>query len=187
LARLGTPPAWDAILKIAQGTALTPPQAPAVAGPEDLLLRAYAISLLGEKREQASLPALLGLVESAPPELRGDVLQTLGFFDDPRASQVLFDKLHAPKTLDRVNAILGLRNRESKDVVPALLAMLNDPAAPVRQVAHFAMQRLTGQRFTLSAGAARAESVRVAARWRAWWRENGASFAPVRQPPCRDW
>jgi HEAT repeat protein len=120
-------------------------------------------------------------------ELRGDVLQTLGFFDDPRGSQVLFEKLRAPKAFDRVNAILGLRNRESKDVVPALLAMLNDPDAPVRQVAHFALQRLTGQRFALSARASRAESARVAARWRSWWREKGASFVPVSPPPCRDW
>ena len=149
------------------------------------MLRAYAIALLGEKRDKAVLPALLGMVESV--ELRGDVLQTLGFFDDPRASQVLFEKLHAPKALDRVNAILGLRNRENKDVVPALLAMLNDPAVQVRQVANFALQSLTGQRFVLSARASRAESARVSARWRAWWREKGTSFVPVRQPPCRDW
>ena len=181
LARLGTPPAWETILKIAQGTAVV------ASGPEDFALRAYSISLLGENRDKAVLPALLGMVESGPPELRGDVLQTLGSFDDPRASQVLFETLRAPKVLDRVNAVLGLRNRESKDVVPALLAMLNDPAAQVRQVAHFALQRLTGQRFALSAGASRAESARVATRWRSWWREKGVSFVPVRQPPCRDW
>ena len=185
LARLGTPPAWETILRIAQGTAMAPSRVSAVVGPEDLLLRAYAIALLGEKRDKAGLPALLGMVESV--ELRGDVLQTLGFFDDPRGSQVLFEKLRAPKAFDRVNAILGLRNRESKDVVPALLAMLNDPAAQVRQVAHFALQSLTGKRFALSARASLEESARVAACWRSWWREKGASFVPVSQPPCRDW
>ena len=125
------------------------------------------------------------MVESA--DLRGDVLQTLGFFDDPRASEVLFDNLHAPREVDRVNAILGLRNRESKDVVPALLAMLNDPGSQVRQVANFSLQSLIGQKVALSARATRAESARVEAQWRAWWREKGASFVPVHQPPCRDW
>jgi hypothetical protein len=187
LARLGTPPAWDTILKIAQGTAALTSPAPAAGGPEDLSLRGHALLLLGERKDKTVLPALLGMVESSPPELRGDVLQTLGFFDDPRASQALFAKLHAAKAFDRVNAILGLRNRENKDVVPALLAMLNDPAAQVRQVAHFALQNLTGQRFALSARASPTESARMAARWRAWWREEGGNFVPVRQPPCRDW
>jgi len=187
LARLGTPPAWDTILKIAQGIREGETRGPVPTGPEDLALRSYAVTLLGEKRDKAVLPALLGMVESVPPELSGDVLQTLGLFDDPRASQVLFRKLHAPKTLDRVNAILGLRNRGSKDVVPALIAMLNDPATQVRQVAHFALQGLTGRRFALSGRASRAESARVAARWRAWWHAHGASFVPVRESPCRDW
>ena len=187
LARLGTPPAWETILRIAQGTAGVASGAPVAASQEDFTLRAYAIALLGEKRDKASLPVLLGMVESVPPELRGDVLQTLGSFDDPRASQVLFEKLRAPSAVDRVNAILGLRNRDRKDVVPALLAMLNDPDSRVRQVAHFALQSLTGQRLVLSPRASPAEAARVAARWRSWWREIGAGFVPVRPPPCRDW
>jgi hypothetical protein len=187
LARLGSPAAWDTILKIAQGTREGERQGPPPAAPEDLALRSHAVMLLGQKGDKTTLLALLGMVASAPPELRGDVLQTLGLFDDPRASQMLFRRLHAPQTLDRVNAILGLRNRGSKDVVPALISMLNDPAAQVRQVAHFALQGLTGQRITLSGRASPAESARVAARWHTWWREHGSKFVPVREPPCRDW
>jgi HEAT repeat protein len=154
---------------------------------KNIALRAYAVLLLGEKGDLAFLPALLELASTAPIDLRGDVLRALGFFNERRANELLFEKLHSPMVNDRVNAILGLKNLESKHAIPALLAMLNDPEAQVRQVAHFALQSLTGRKFKLSSGASRAESARVAERWHAWWRGHGASFVPLRQPPCRDW
>jgi HEAT repeat protein len=183
LARLDTPAAWDSITSIAQGgrRSVTPRAAP------DDSLRAYAVLLLGEKVDATFLPTLLEMVSSAPPELRGSVLRALGFFHDPRANQVLFARLHSARPDDRVNAILGLKNLEAKDAIPALMAMLNDPEAQVRQVAHFALQSLTGLKFELSPQATRAESARVAERWHAWWREQEATFVPVRQPPCHDW
>lgn len=182
LARLGTRAAWEAILRIARGE---PGQRGAAS--ENSALRAYAILLLGQKSDVAFLPALLEMASTAPNELRGDVLRALGSFNDPRASQILFERLHSSVTNDRVNAILGLKNLESKNAIPALLAMLNDPDAQVRQVAHFALQSLTGQRFKLSRSASRSESARMAARWHAWWRERGATSVIVRQPPCQDW
>ncbi len=188
LARLGTRAAWVAISKIARGEhPLGPPSATADISPPDSALRSYAILLLGQKADTAYLPALLDIAGTAPGELRGDVLRTLGLFNDTRANQVLFDNLRSPVTTDRVNAILGLRNLESKDAIPALLAMLNDPDAQVRQVAHFALQGLTGQKFKLPADASRAEFARTAEQWRAWWRENSATFVPRRTPPCQDW
>jgi len=182
LARLGTRAAWEAILRIARGE---PGQR--VGASENNALRAYAILLLGQKSDVAFLPALLELASTAPNELRGDVLRALGSFNDLRANQILFERLHSSATNDRVNAILGLKNLESKNAIPALLAMLNDPDAQVRQVAHFALQSLTGQKFKLSRSASRSESARMAARWHAWWREHGATFVIVRQPPCQDW
>ncbi len=188
LARLGTPAAWESIAKVARGEVFArdaPQPNPGSRG--DAALRAYAVLLLGEKADKAFLPVLLDTIASAPEEIRGDVLRSLGFFHDPRANQVLFDKLHAASPADRVNAILGLKNLESKDAVPALLAMLNDPEAQVRQVANFALEGLTGQKTKLSAKASREESARVAERWHAWWREKGGSFAPVHQTLCHDW
>jgi HEAT repeat protein len=127
------------------------------------------------------------MLSTRPETLRGDVLRALGSFHDPRANQALFQSLHSPGANDRVNAILGLRNLESRETIPALIAMLSDPEAPVRQVAHFALQGLTGQEFKLSPRASPAESARAADQWHAWWREYGASFAPVRRAPCQDW
>ncbi len=189
LARLGTPAAWKAILETARGKAPAagpaPRQAAGRAGVDSL--RAYAVLLLGEKADAAFIPPLLEMLTTAPEDFRGDVLRALGFFREPRANQVLFDKLHAARSSDRVNAILGLKNLESKDTVPALLAMLNDSDAEVRQVAHFALRSLTGQKFNLSPTASRAESARVSKLWHAWWQEHNGSFVPVRQPACHDW
>ena len=183
LARLGTPPAWEAVLKIALGEG-KPASTPAS---KDDALRAYAILLLGEKGDGSFLPPLLGMLSQAPENRRGEILRALGLFHDPRANQVLFEMLRSPDVDDRISAILGIRNLESKDSIPALIAMLNDSDAQVRQVAHFALERLTGKTIRLASPATAAESGRVAGEWHAWWREHGGSFVPVHQPPCQDW
>jgi hypothetical protein len=187
LARLGTRPAWDEIAKIAQGITRAGTTSPRAKDTGDDALRAYALQLLGEKGDATFLPPLLQMLSTSPETLRGDVLRALGAFNDPRANQVLFDGLHSQGANDRVNAIVGLRNLESKEAIPALIAMLSDPEAQVRQVAHFALQGLTGQEFKLSPRASRAESARVVEQWHAWWREHGAGFVPVRRAPCQDW
>lgn len=175
LARLNTLAAWEAMLRVARGSS------------GDESLRAYAVLLLAEKGDGAPLPGLLEMVKPASATLRGAILRSLGFFHDPRANRVLFEELHSGDASDRMNAILGLKNLESREAIPALLAMLNDPDPQVRQVANFALQSLTGQRIELSAKASQRESARVAQQWHAWWREKGAQADLVRQPPCHDW
>ena len=187
LARLGTRAAWDEIVNIARGGLRARTTSRRAKDTGDETLRTYAVQLLGEKGDAAFLSPLLKMLSTGPETLRGDVLRVLGFFNDPRANQVLFKHLHSPGANDRVNAILGLRNLESKGAIPALIAMLNDPEAQVRQVAHFALQGLTGQDFKLSPRGSRAESARAAEQWHTWWREHGASFTPVRRAPCQDW
>jgi HEAT repeat protein len=184
LARLGTPAAWDAILKIAQGGKANP-DAPTPARNDPV--RAYAVLLLAEKGETSFLPALLDLIATGPEELRGDVLRALGFFHAPQAYQALYDKLHSPNPTDRMNAILGLKNLGTKDVVPTLLAMLNDPELQVRQVANFALQSLTGEKFNLPPRVSSQEPAVPTQHWHAWWRQHGANFVPVRAPACHDW
>lgn len=189
LARLGTRAAWQAILRIAEGEkagATSPPRL-ADGSAQDDSLRAYAVLLLGEKHDAAFLPALLKLAAGAPEGLRGDILRALGFFNDPRANQALFEKLHSASATDRVNAILGVKNLESKDAIPALLVMLDDPDEPARQVANFSLESLTGQKFKLSPGASVEESALNTERWHAWWREHSASLKLVRPPACHDW
>jgi len=193
MARLGTPKAWKAILNIAQGTqSVTAPDSSArahtqLSTSQDNSLRAYAILLLAEKGDAASLPALLEMATKGSGGLQDDALRALGFFQDPRAVQALYEKLHSEKPSDRMNAILGLKNLGTKETLPALMAMLNDPAPPVRQVANFALRGLTGEKFNLSEKAGREESARVAAQWHAWWREKGGSFVLPRPSPCREW
>jgi hypothetical protein len=187
LARLGSRAAWDEIVNVARAAPRAGTSSPRASPTADDAWRAYAVELLGEKGDAAFLPPLLQMLSTSPETLRGEVLLALGSFDDPRATQALFESLHSPGANDRINAILGLRNLESRETIPALIAMLSDPEAPVRQVAHFALQGLTGQEFKLSPRASRAESAQAAEQWHAWWREHGASFAPIRRAPCQDW
>ncbi len=188
LARLGTRAAWEAILKIAREGGSARASKPREAGTlQKDSFRAYAILLLGEKADTAFLPSLIEVAATAPEQLRGDVLRALGFFHDLRANQVLFERLHSTSLADRMNAVLGLKNLGSREAIPALLAMLNDPEAQVRQVAHFSLQSLTGRRIKLSSSASRTETAQAAEQWHAWWRKNGASFEPVLQPVCHDW
>jgi HEAT repeat protein len=188
MARLGTRAAWQVILGIARGPQASGPSPATPPHPSpDLALRGYAILLLGERADRLSLPPLIDMLSTSPEELRGDILRALGFFHDPQANEILFQNLRSLRPADRVNAILGLRNLESKEAIPALIAKLDDPHAQVRQVAHFALEGLTGQRSGPSGSSSPAEPSEDAASWRAWWLKHEATFVPSRQPPCHDW
>jgi len=188
LARLGTPAAWEAILKVARGaepnaSSESKDSAQEVEAP----VRSYALLLLAEKADPAFLPTLIEMLAQNPEPVRGDVLRALGFFPDTRAYQTLFDNLHSARVTDRMNAILGLKNSGAKEVIPALLAMLSDPEAEVRQVANFALGGVTGHKIALSGKASREESARVAGLWHAWWREHSGSFSPPPPAACHEW
>jgi hypothetical protein len=188
LARLDTPASWKAILKLFRG-----PDADAGAGSKNGAggvedpLRSYALLLLAEKGDPSFIPTFVEMLAKSAEPMRGDILRALGFFHDARAYQPLFDNLHSAQVTDRMNALLGLKNLGTKEVIPALLAALNDPEAPVRQVANFALEGLTGYKVDVSPNPSREESQRVASKWHAWWREHAGSFSPPRPAACHDW
>ena len=187
LARLNTPASWQAILKLFQSPD------PAAAGSKSALVsdespvQSYALLLLAEKGEPQFVPPLLAALAKSADPMRGDILRALGFFHDPRAGQALFDSLHSAQVTDRMNAVLGLKNLATKEVVPALLAALNDRDPQVRQVANFALQGVTGYRVAASATPSAEEWQRVVGRWHAWWQEHAGSFNPPRPAACHDW
>jgi hypothetical protein len=187
LARLDTPAAWRAILKLARGAESPANSARTESTEQSDPVRSYAVLLLAEKADSAFLSTLLEMLRTSPEPLRGEVLRALGFFSDARAYQTLFDNLHSAPIADRMNSILGLKNLGTKEVIPALLAMLNDPEPQVRQVADFALKGVTGRKAGLSAEPSPAESARVAEAWHAWWREHGGSFSPPHPAACHDW
>jgi len=188
LARLNTPASWQAILKLFQGPETTPTSGSkdAVERSEDPL-RSYALLLLAEKGDPAFIPTFVEMLAKSAEPMRGDILRSLGFFHDARAYQPLFDNLHSAQVTDRMNAILGLKNLGSKEVIPALLAALNDPEVRVRQVANFALEGLTAYKVAVSDNPSREESERVAKKWHAWWLEHAGSFSPPRPAACHDW
>jgi HEAT repeat protein len=188
LARLNTPASWQAILKLfreAPEAATAGSKNPAA--PAEDPVWSYALLLLAEKGDTAFIPTLLAALAKSGDPMRGDILRALGFFRDARAYQPLFENLHSAQVTDRMNAILGLKNSGTKEVIPALLAALNDPDAQVRQVANFALEGVTGYRVAVSASPSTGEWQRVADRWHAWWREHAGSFTPARPAACHDW
>ena len=184
MARLNTPASWQEILKLFRGTdAAASSGSKDAAGQAEDPLRSYALLLLAEKADPAFIPTFLEMLGKSAEPMRGDILRALGFFHDARASQPLFDNLHSAQVTDRMNSILGLKNLGGKEVIPALLAALNDPEAQVRQVANFALEGLTGHKVAVSANPSPEESQRVASDWHAWWRESAGSFSPPGPPP----
>ncbi len=188
LARLNTPASWKAILDVFRRDVSA-----AVAGakdgakPNEDPLRSYALLLLAEKADPAFIPAFVDTLTKSQEPMRGEVLRALGFFHDARAYEVLFENLHSPQASDRMNAILGLKNAGEIEVIPALLAALDDPEAQVRQVANFALEGVTGHQVAVSANPTREESKHVASDWHAWWRAHAGNFSPPPPTACHEW
>ena len=164
LARLNTPASWQAILKLFRGADTT-----ASSGSKDAPRSKQRIpcapmlcSCWRRKADPAFIPAFAEMLAKSAEPMRGDILRALGFFHDARAYQPLFDNLHSAQATDRMNSILGLKNLGTKEVIPALLAALNDPEAQVRQVANFALEGLTGHKVAASASPSGDESARLA-------------------------
>jgi hypothetical protein len=185
LARLDTPASWRAILKFFRSGS-PPPDSGIKVETEDAL-RSYALQVLAEKGDSAFLPAILATLAKSPEPLRGDILRALGFFHDPKAFQPLYDNLHSPRMTDRMDAILGLKNLGTKDVIPALMAALSDPDPPVEQVANFALQGLTDHKEAVSPNPSPTEFRRIAGDWHAWWHANAATFSLPKPAACHDW
>ncbi len=188
LARLNTPASWKAILKLFQGADASPGSGSngAAEGADDPL-RAHALLLLAEKADPAFIPTFLKVLAQSADPARGDILRALGFFRDARANQALYENLHSAQVTDRMNSILGLKTLGSREVMPALIAALNDPEAQVRQVANFALEGLTGRKVAASPNPSPQESARIASDWHAWWVEHAGSFSPPPPAACHDW
>ncbi|MGO8790848.1 MAG: HEAT repeat domain-containing protein [Terriglobia bacterium] len=188
LARLNTPASWKAVLSLFRSAnAAASSEGRQGAGRTDYPLRSYALLLLAEKGDPAFVPTLVAVLAKSAEPLRGDILRALGFFHDAETYQLLFDNLHSTQVTDRMNAILGLKNLGTKEVIPALLAALNDPEAQVREVANFALVGLTGHKVAVSPNPSRDESERAGNDWHSWWLEHAGSFSPPPPSACHDW
>lgn len=188
LARMNTPASWGEILKRFRDPNAGPGHASenGVGQAEDPL-GSYALLLLAEKSDPAFIAPLLNMLKKSAEPMRGDVLRSLGFFHDPRASEVLFDNLHSPQVTDRMNAILGLKTLGDKEVIPALIASLDDPELQVRQVANFALEGLSGHKVSEELPVTALDAQRLAEGWHAWWLRSPATYSPPKPAPCHDW
>jgi hypothetical protein len=188
LARLNTPASWQEILKRFQtpDAAAHDETGDQSANAEDPL-RSYALLLLAEKSDPAFVPTFLAILAKSQEPLRGEILRALGFFHDTRASQVLYDNLHSTQVTDRMNAVLGLKTLGGKEVIPALIASLDDPQLQVRQVANFSLEGLTGHKVSDDLAVSQVDADHLKTGWDSWWRESAGSFSPTAPTPCHDW
>ena len=86
-----------------------------------------------------------------------------------------------------MNAILGLKTLGDKEVIPALIASLDDPELQVRQVANFALEGLSGHKVSEELPVTALDAQRLAEGWHAWWLRSPATYSPPKPAPCHDW
>jgi HEAT repeat protein len=89
-----------------------------------------------------------------------------------------FRSLVDPAPLARARAV-GLGGRvPDQEVIPALIARLEDPDPVVRLSAHEGLRRRTGQDLGFVAWADPAERAASVARWRTWWASQQSEATP---------
>jgi len=188
LARMNTSASWAEILKRFRDPNSSPVHVNEDGGGQaEDPLSSYALLLLAEKSDPAFIPPFLDMLTKSAEPMRGDVLRSLGFFHDPRASEALFENLHSPQVTDRMNAILGLKTFGGKEVIPALIAALDDPELQVRQVANFALEGLSGHKVSDEPPVAAPDVQRLAEGWHEWWLRSASAYSPPKPAPCHDW
>lgn len=69
-------------------------------------------------------------------------------------------------------AALAAGQKDSKALVPDLIALLRDPELDVVRVAHASLKSLTGQDFGPAARTTREEREQAVLKWIAWWSKN---------------
>jgi hypothetical protein len=125
-----------------------------------------------DARGVANTEALAAAIPRLPQERRN------------RARDVLAERLSRMRTSSlagylkdedaeiRRAAALALAMKESKEHVPDLIQVLNDPVALVVLAARGALRELTGKDFGPAPGATAEQSARAIAEWKAWWKER---------------
>lgn len=80
-----------------------------------------------------------------------------------------------PAAVGRAREVAVAEGKPQSQVVPALIARLEDPDPVVQLTANEELKRVTGQDFGFAAWLDADERKAAAERWRAWWSQHEAS------------
>lgn len=154
-------------------------------GDKDALVRAAAVSGLRRVKAADAVPRLIGLLEDPSQGVRAAAISALGELDAARASvRPLVNQLGGSAKRCRERAILALgflgRKRGKSDVrhklawraAPALIQLLADEDADIRQKAHLALRFMFGENVVFNARGSVADRERAMAEWQAVWEKK---------------
>lgn len=130
---------------------------------------AQSLPALGARGDQAAA-GLDGQPESTTGPVIAAILARLS--DDEVGGQ-----LGSPHPVLRREAADELGRRGSWTPIPTLIERLDDRVPAVREAAHEALRRITGEFLATGSGAPGALPASRAERWRTWWREAGRARA----------
>ncbi|MEW6358552.1 MAG: HEAT repeat domain-containing protein [Planctomycetota bacterium] len=102
------------------------------------------------------------LLSSPLPERRLEAIQGLAYLKDPSCEDALLRMIADPSADIRREATIALGQCGSAKSIPALIALLNDPAWDTRVQVHDALCRMTAQTFAMDDPTS----------WEKWWQDS---------------
>lgn len=121
----------------------------------------WLADILGLLKDPASANALLNLIHSDRPEVRGSAARALGILKTEQAVQPLINLLGDDAANVRLEAVQALSALRPQKAVPALVARLSDKDRFVSRAAYQALTAITGESFPADPEP-----------WREWLRKN---------------
>jgi len=125
-------------------------------------------------------PWIQDVIQQGPPAIPripgvtepGSIPGVRGFLDLSPLVTPYLSGLNSATAETRRDAARSLADHKSPQVVEALIAALDDPDPTVRKSVAESLAKISGQNYGTDA-----------AKWKAWWAENKASFSGNEKPP----
>jgi HEAT repeat protein len=156
-------------------------------GDKDPTVRAAAVAALKDLKAAQAVPRLVDLLQDPSEAVRAEAISALGVLDADRVSvQPLIAVLSgAPNRLrERAAMALGLLGRPrgkgdakaavARRAVPALIPLLGDDDAGVRQKAHLALKLMLGGSVTFNPAGSVEERQKAIEQWQDVWSKAGS-------------
>jgi hypothetical protein len=131
-----------------------------------------ALGRLRESKGVAYTEALAGAIPRLEGDIKGKAREALAERLGRMKATTLRSYLEDEDSELRRAAALACAVKESKELIPDLIRLLNDPEPTVDRAAYAALKDLSGKDFGPPARATRAERARAISAWQAWWRKE---------------
>jgi HEAT repeat protein len=153
------------------------------ADPEIIRLRDELIRADGDSQEEvlarlkdakgvAHTEAIALAIPQLPDAMQAKARAALTERMTRMTAQTLRDKFEQDDAEVRQAAARACAAKEARDLIPDLIALLDDPEPAVVQAAYGSLKQLTYQDFGPPADATPAERVKALAAWKDWWQQQ---------------